>query len=88
MYDALKNIKDKVEELNRTRMSPCWICGEEVQNWIVLLPDQYDGLGFGSTGSKTRIAFVPICKHHDIKDESIIKTVKARLQIKKMEMNN
>ena len=86
MSDALKNIKDKIEELNKTRVGTCWVCDEKVQNWIVLLPDQYDGLGFGSTGDKTRIAFVPICSEHDISDPDIIHIIRERLEIKKMEM--
>jgi len=71
---TIQSITDKIEHLNKTIKKPCWLCDKDVQNWICLYPkNSGDDLGYGVSGpNKARIAFIPVCEHHDIHDEEII----------------
>lgn len=93
MDDKLKEvanrIKNQIDYLNQTKSAACWICGEEIKNWICLLPaNGTDDLGFGTNEGKMRIAFIPVCKKHNLEDEEIIKELRHKLQIKAQTLKN
>jgi len=85
-----QKIKDKIEELKNIT-GDCWICDKKTNFWIALLPEKEpDDLGIGiATGSaKTRVAFAPVCKEHNLEDYNIKKKLSFVLSIKAQKLKN
>lgn len=80
-----QKVQVKIEEL-KNNLCDCWICREETNHWIVLMPENStDGLGLGSNNiGMTRIAFAPVCEEHDLEDidikEKLVKVLKIKIQ--------
>jgi len=84
-----ESINNKIEKLNKTLDSNCWLCHTSVRNWVCLFPKNgIDDLGFGSNDNKTRMAFVPLCDDHDISDQDIIEELQRILVIKNQMLKN
>jgi len=85
-----KRIMDKIKFLNKNLMSECYVCSARTNNWVVLIPENFDDdIGFGKAdGTKTRIVFVSVCKEHNLDDKSIIRKIKNIIQIKSMALKN
>ncbi len=81
-------LRETIDNLNETREGVCWICGAEVHNWGVLIPDSPDGLGLGASNNATRLAFFPYCKEHDINDGVVVGMVKEHLELMKQTLSN
>lgn len=95
---SVEHLKNKLEEtiqsLNRTKRGSCWVCGNDVDNWGVMLPsDAPGGLGFGVSvdengETNTRIAFFPYCAEHDTTNEVVAEKIRMRWRVVRAEMNN
>ena len=85
-----QKIKDKVEELKNIT-GDCWICDKQTNFWIALLPEKEPddlGLGIATGPAKTRVAFAPICKEHDLEDYETKKRLSWTLSIKGQKLKN
>jgi len=85
-----ENVSKKIKYLNETTERQCWLCDEVVRNWICLIPKKSsDDLGFGSSSENSmRIAFIPVCEHHDLEDEDIINEIQRLLFLKSQTLRN
>jgi len=85
--DAIEN---KLATLNGKVEGACFICGETVNYWGVVVPDgDADALGFGSKDENTaRVAFFPVCKEHDVEDITNKAKIRDALILKKKMMSN
>jgi hypothetical protein len=87
--EIAEKIKNKLTELNNNIIADCWICGSECHNWIVLLPENgRDSLGFGYIENKMRVAFIPVCKSHDLDNAENINIIKTKLYFKSQQLKN
>lgn len=85
----VKHIEQKIENLNKTIERSCWLCGEPVKNWVCIIPENSEQLGLGKASQdKVRIAFIPVCKHHDIDDEENISKIRYLIRIKAQTLRN
>jgi len=83
-----QKISEKLLELKNSAAIECWICGVKTSHWICMLPKNgTDDLGFGVSGEKMRVAFAPVCEHHDLDATNVkaqlVQNLSLRIQILK-----
>jgi len=92
--ELAESVNLAIEELNGTKEANCWVCGEPVSNWGMIVPnDNPGGLGFGTPTKEqgkevVRVAFFPFCPHHNMDDEKNMRKVEEKILSMRQQLLN